>query len=807
MKKPTIHLICNAHLDPVWQWQWEEGCAETISTFRNAVKLLKEERELIFNHNESILYRWILKYDPKLFKTIQFLVEQGKWCISGGWYLQPDVNLPDTESIFRHIMEGRHFFKKYFDAEPKVAYNFDSFGHSGGLPQLLKQAGYSMYIHMRPQQPDLDIPADIYRWQGIDGSEILGCRISIGLYHTEYENIDQRLKEGVAQALQLKRDVPVFWGIGDHGGGATREDLEKINNFIRQENRVEIKHSTPDHFYDAIKELAKKAPLYHGNLQRVFTGCYTSLSRLKREAVRSFHELKQTEILTTLCWWQNDCTYPNRQLSQAWLSHLFNDFHDILPGSCIEPAEQDALDLYGKVRHSLRELKLEAACVLNRGIDYDAYIPITILNTHPNLRKIPVEVECMISHRPKWEGLWYIKLFNIDGKEIPCQEEQPDALLPFNGWRRKICFMADVPSLGKANFYAEAVEGRKTLKEVKPSLKFKLNSTSGFIEKLWDQNFTNYLSGPLMKPLVIEDEGDSWGTDRWNYRTVIGEFSTDPASIKIIENGPIRTIHQSIHVYNHSRITMNLVSYTEWPVLEYRLRIQWNETKKRLKLSIPTVFKKDQPRCEIPGGYCSYPSDGDEYVQGRWLVLGETTKDKNTGIAVINSGQHGFDCLDGELRISILRAAVYCHERSQELDDYPNRKYMDQGLHDVRLLIVPGIFDDLIKQATRLADWMNTPPVGYSHLPFGNTNEQTADFLHWDAKSIRLLALKKAENEQAMILRLQETSGDLTNCRISLKYPNITINVRFRPLEIQTILIKKDGTWQIIDPVYEKPIP
>jgi alpha-mannosidase len=614
------------------------------------------------------------------------------------------------------------------------------------------------------------------------------------------------LDEGANLALQLKRDVPVFWGIGDHGGGATREDLEKIKKFAGKEKGVILKHSTPDLFYEAIKKNAKDAPVHHGGLQRVFTGCYTSLSRLKREAVRSFSEMKQTEIISTIGWWEGNLGYPSKQLSQNWLEHLFNDFHDILPGSCTEPAERDALELYGRVRHSLRELKLETATALNKGKKFDTYIPITVLNSHPNLRRVPVEVECMISHRPKWQGLWHLKLFSTEGKEIPCQEEQPEALLPFNAWRRKICFMADLSSPGRANFYAEAAEGKKIKKVAKPALDFKLNTTSGLIEKMGNENFPNYLDGHLLKPLVIEDLGDSWGTDCWNYRQIVGEFSADPNSMRIIEQGPIRTIHQSIHRYHHSKMTMNLVSYTEWPVLEYRIRIQWNEVRKRLKLSIPTLFKESIPKCEIPGGYCRYPADGEEYVHGRWILLGNSVDGRNPGIAVISNGLHGFDCLNGEIRISVLRSAAYCHEKGQKLSDYPDIKYMDQGNHEIRLLIVPGNYKQLCKTVDGLADWLNTPPAVYSHLPFGKSDQSKRDFIKWDAKSIRLLALKRAEADDAMIIRLQETSGQATNCRISLSHPNIRMNIQFKPLEIRTFMVKKDGSWQEVDPIFENPI-
>ncbi len=277
MKFPKVHLICNAHLDPVWQWQWEEGCSEALATFRNAVQLLEEYEDLIFNHNEAVLYQWVQEFDPILFQKIQNLVKRKRWFISGGWYLQPDVNMPGTEALIRQILLGQEYFKKYFNTQPRVAYNFDSFGHSSGLPQLLNQAGYKMYIHMRPQNTELKLPSDLYRWKGVDGSEILTLRIAVGLYHTERDNIEERLEQGIKLALKLKRDVPVFWGLGNHGGGATREDMKKINAFIQSEKRVEIIHSTPDFLYECLQDMGDLAPVVTSEIQRVFTGCYTSL--------------------------------------------------------------------------------------------------------------------------------------------------------------------------------------------------------------------------------------------------------------------------------------------------------------------------------------------------------------------------------------------------------------------------------------------------------------------------------------------------------------------------------------------------
>ena len=139
MKK--IHLVCNAHLDPVWLWPWNEGAAEAISTFRTAADFCEKYDGLVFCHNESLLYEWVEEYEPHLFERIKKLVKKGSWKIMGGWYLQPDCNIPSGESFIRQIKTGRDYFSEKFGVKPETAVNFDPFGHTRGLVQILKKTG------------------------------------------------------------------------------------------------------------------------------------------------------------------------------------------------------------------------------------------------------------------------------------------------------------------------------------------------------------------------------------------------------------------------------------------------------------------------------------------------------------------------------------------------------------------------------------------------------------------------------------------------------------------------------------------
>lgn len=819
MKRPCVHLICTAHLDPVWQWQWEEGCAEAIATFRNAARLLREHKALIFNHNEALLYRWVAKWDPALFQEIRKLVSEGRWMISGGWYLQPDLNLPGTESLIRHITEGLHFFRDHFHSRPRVAYNFDSFGHSGGLPQILRLAGYHMYIHMRPQAPELELPSDLYRWEGVDGTAILAYRIAVGLYHTEYDNIDRRLEEGVESVLELERDVPVFWGIGDHGGGATREDLRKIDAFIRNESRVDIRHSHPDAFYEAVQALAKKAPLVRDGLQRVFTGCYTSLSRLKRQAQISLQSLVQAEALRALCCEAFGLKYPAKELEEAWRYHLFNDFHDIITGTCIEPAEKDALHHYGAASDRIRQTNLETAVAVNDLVweklpGSKEAIPVTLLSAGPGLKKAPVEVECMISHRPKWQGTWHLRLADIEGRAVPCQEERPEALLPFNAWRRKVVFMADLQACGARHYRVQPVEGGRDQKGKKPAVRFEFGPL-GLIDKWFVDGGHQILDGPLLRPVVVADEEDSWGTDCWSYRKIMGRFRPEKDNLKIVENGPIRTIHESHFAYNHSQIVLRTLSYPDWPVLEFHLWVLWNEKRKRLKLLVPTTFSPAALACEIPGGMTARRADGQEHVHGRWLRLEGREDPKSPALGIAHIGLHGLDLKDGEVRLSVLRSAAYCHEKGFKLSRFPSPKLMDLGVHEIRLLAIAGRTKRVKKQLPRLADWLSAPPFVLAHLPVGGyktggrktrASERHPDIsrlMGLSPENVRLLACTRSQDGQALIIRIQECAGMSSKAVLRLGSPEIQAECDMKPLEIKTLRIEKNGGCREVDLIEE----
>ncbi len=289
MKKiKELHLICNSHIDPVWQWDWEEGLGVTVSTFKQAADFC-DEYDYVFCHNESILYEYIEKIDPELFARIQNLVKQGKWVIAGGWYLQPDINLPSGEAMVRQIKLGRKYFEDKFGARPSVAYNFDGFGHSVGLVQILKKCGFDGYIFCRPMKEYYDIPDNMFIWNGVDGSTVKAVRATDENLYTS----------GFGTALvEIKRKADHFseqdyalalWGVGNHGGVNSRKDLEDISQYISENEHFKVIHSTPEKYIEKInptRMINKSLPF--------FRGAYSSMS-----SVKQMNSLLEEKLFTT----------------------------------------------------------------------------------------------------------------------------------------------------------------------------------------------------------------------------------------------------------------------------------------------------------------------------------------------------------------------------------------------------------------------------------------------------------------------------------------------------------------------------
>ena len=214
-----LYLIGNAHLDPIWLWRWQEGFSEILATYRSALDRMKEFPNFKFTSACAVYYQWIEKVDPEMFQEIQERVKEGRWNIAGGWFLQPDCNIPSGESFARHGLISQRYFQEKFGIIAKVGYNVDSFGHNASLPQILKKSGMEGYVFMRPMPEEQGRDETVFLWQSPDGTEITAYRIPY------FYNIDTTRMEVFdwirEKADQQDMDMMAFYGVGNHGGGPT----------------------------------------------------------------------------------------------------------------------------------------------------------------------------------------------------------------------------------------------------------------------------------------------------------------------------------------------------------------------------------------------------------------------------------------------------------------------------------------------------------------------------------------------------------------------------------------------------------
>ncbi|MBC8217013.1 MAG: alpha-mannosidase, partial [Planctomycetes bacterium] len=314
-KRRTLHLICNAHIDPVWLWEWPEGAAAAISTFRSAAELCRQNESFVFNHNEAILYEWVREYEPALFREIQRLVKAGKWHIMGGWYLQPDCNMPSGESFVRQILAGRAYFKKHFNATPTTAINFDPFGHTRGLVQILAKTGYDSYLFGRPDQNDCPLPADEFVWVGYDDSEVMAARFR-DWYNSPLGKAREKIQRRLADDNDAECEL-LLWGVGNHGGGPSRLDVRNVDKLIKQTKCPQIRHSTPEAYFKQLKRNRDKLPKHNKDLNPWAVGCYSSQIRIKQKHRKLENEVYSLEKMACAAAVNGLVKYPFERIQEA----------------------------------------------------------------------------------------------------------------------------------------------------------------------------------------------------------------------------------------------------------------------------------------------------------------------------------------------------------------------------------------------------------------------------------------------------------------------------------------------------------
>lgn len=813
MTKKTIHLLCNAHIDPVWLWEWEEGAAAAISTFRTAADLCEEFDGFVFNHNEVTLYQWVEEYEPALFERIRRLVKQGRWHIMGGWYLQPDCNMPSGESFVRQILAGKRYFMEKFGVDVTTAINLDPFGHSWGLPQILAKSGYDSYLFCRPDQNDCPLPDNHFVWVGCDGSEVMACRVE-GWYNSPlgkaHLKIMDRMKNHPDKPFSL-----LLWGVGNHGGGPSREDLKEITRLIRQTKDFNITHSTTKAFFGELKQQYHLLPRVKRDLNPWGVGCYTSQVRIKQMHRLLENELYMVEKMATTAACQKLMTYPREDLRRAVCDLLAGEFHDILPGSSIQPVEETSLRLYSHALEELSRVKARAFFALAAGQSKakDEDIPILVYNPHPFRVRTIVECEFQLADA-NWAGTCTLVGAHQNGKPVPSQIEKEASNLNLD-WRKRMAFVADLEPSQMNRFDCKVDKVVQT----KPAPKLKarngrisfhsdeidvaINTQTGFMDRFQIRGI-DYLDKNAFEPVVMVDNEDPWGMLVRSYRKLAGRFKLmspkkgtqfsgvktgELPSVRVIEDGPVRIVVESLLSWGDSFICQRYKLPHQGTRIEVELRVHWNEKDRMLKLSVPLRGIGFEYIGQTAFGVNPLPIRGNEAVAQKWVAA--VSKRSGLALTCINDGSYGSDFCKDVLHLTLLRSPAYSghpffDRPIVEQDRYTPR--IDQGERLFRFWFDAGPLDERLAAVDREALVLNEKPFALSFFPSGAGSKPKPGAILSD-DVVQMSCLKLAEDGDDIIVRLFEPTGQARSTTLSLPLIGVKTKVDLGPFEVKTLRI------------------
>ncbi len=819
--KKTIHLICNAHLDPVWLWEWEEGAAEAISTFRTAADLCEEFDGLVFCHNEAVLYQWVEEYEPALFAHIQSLVKAGRWHIMGGWFLQPDCNMPSGESFVRQILAGQVYFKEKFGVIPTTAINFDPFGHTRGLVQIMAKSGYDTYLFCRPTQTDCPLPGHEFRWVGYDGSEILGSRC-LDWYNSPLgkarAKIETRMNNFPAGDFCY-----LLWGVGNHGGGPSRKDLKDIRALLADSrtSAFAIRHSTPEAYAAELVRKRDQLPRHEGDLNAWGVGCYTSMVRIKQMHRRLENELFMVEKMAACASGQELMTYPAAEIKAATRDLLFSQFHDILPGSSVQAVEEMSLRVMGHGLEELSRAKARTFFALAKGQPraVEREIPVLVFNPHPYPLRTVVECEFQLADQND-SGTFTDFTAYHDGKPVPTQIEKEASNIPVD-WRKRIVFEAELKPMQMNRFdcrpRVRPAKPKPALKEKNGRLLFDngrlrvaISTKTGLVDSLKIEG-QEYLVKPGFRALIMGDDEDPWGMRGQLYRTQTGHFElmnpkrgsavsgVKPGvlipSVRVIEDGAVRTVVEAVYAHNDSFLVQQFILPKHGTEVEVFLRVHWNEKDRFLKLSVP-VKEATHYLGQVAFGVSPLREDGRECVAQKWVAV---TRRDDRALTVVNEGCYGSDFKDGELRLSLMRSPAYSAHPFKDRTTLPQDRYSprsDQGERTFRFWIKAGDSAERLAAVDREALAHNEKPMALSFFPCGVKAARPKPLAVLDDKVIQIVAIKPAEHGVGTIFRLYNPTGAGCNTVLRAPLSGARLRLVFKPYEVRSFRLgAKCGKW------------
>ena len=824
----TIHAVGNSHIDMAWLWPWTETVEVVRNTFQSVLDLMREYPDFKFTMSSARTYEWIEEKYPDLFKQIEQRVREGRWEVIGGMWVEPDLNMPDGESLTRQILIGKRYFSSRFGVDVKIGWNPDSFGYNWQLPQIYKKSGMDYFVTQKLlwAHEFTTFPYKVFWWQAPDGSRLL----------TYFPRDYAASIEGPGMAKDLSVWAPSIYGpdlahapeilhlygVGDHGGGPTRLMLDNARELMSQGTvypRVEL-GTAFGFFNDLEKKLpALKVSTWNGELYfQYHRGVFTTQAETKQRIRRSEETMLNAEKLASLALLDGR-PYPEEDLDLAWKRLLFDDFHDIMPGSGIGVNYLDARRNLSDVRRTGNEvihnsLNEIAAYINTEG----AGVPLIVFNSLSWPRTEVVELEAQLPGPAK-----RIAVSDATGKAVQTELLNIDPATH----RARFLVLADTPSLGYRTYFVRQATGERagqsTLKATSNTLeneflRVEIDAQTGCMTSLFDKRNKrealapaetdsggprDRICGNLLQAFV--DKPQKW--DAWNIDADFEKqhWDLDRADdVRLVENGPLRAVIRIKKHFQNSTFIQDVTLSPGAPRVDVKMQVDWHEKHILLKIAFPLSAHSPKATFEIPYGSVERPTTRNtpaeqaqfEVPAIRWADISDNTH----GFSLLNNCKYGYDAKGNVLRLSLLRSP-----------EWPD-PHADEGHHEFAYSLYPHAAGWREALTVRQGYDLNYTLLFMAAEKHAGALPPEHSFVEIKPENIVLTAMKKAEDDDALIFRFFEWAGKETNVQIQLPpgaksaqdadlmerqfsdlaVQNGVVTVYAKPYEIKTIKVTFD---------------
>ncbi len=825
MKQFSISAVGNSHIDMAWLWPWTETVEVVRNTFGTALDLMNEYPDFKFTASTAQAYTWIEEKYPEMFQQIQQRVKEGRWEVIGGMWVEPDLNMPDGESLVRQILYGKNYFKAKFGVDVRIGWNPDSFGYNWQLPQIYRRSGIDYFVTQKLlwAHEFTTFPYRLFYWESPDGSKMLTYfpsdyanqidPVKMARDSSVYGPAMYKYNGGTDSAPQGALDMMYLYGVGDHGGGPTRVDLDTALRWQKSDVVYpKLQFSTATDFFADLKqhESELKLPTWDGELYfQYHRGVQTTQSETKKGNRKNEVLILNAEKLASIDSLLG-AAYPQAGFNTAWEKILFNQFHDILPGSGIGINYVDAARKYAETSRFSKDTIHAALDDIASRVKSDS-ASVLVFNPLSWARTEEVEVEVQFPNLPSPLG--------ITAADPSAERDKMWVLSdivssdPATGKVKLRILASDVPALGYKLIELHAgspklVAGnpqtdppsihitRPLLTATATSLendflKLTVDPATGCITSLFDKRNNTETLAPAVqgvgapptlsdgKPCgnvlqAFVDKPKKW--DAWNVDADFIEHHTDllqAEEVKLIENSPLRAVIRVRHKWQNSEFIQDITMYPGVPRVDVHMQADWHEKHILLKVAFPLNVRSDKATFEIPYGTVERPTTRNtpaeksqfEVPALRWgdisgaPLLSPSSGNRvgeTHGFSLLNDSKYGYDAKDNVLRLSLLRAP--------EWPD-PNA---DQGHHEFTYSLFPhaGTWREAL--TVQQGYDLNYPLLAVTTTQHPGTLPAQHSFFSTKEDNVVITAVKQAADGSGTIVRFYEWSGKKGDIHLTL---------------------------------------